>query len=146
MTTSTIDARTQGINLVLSVMRDGSRTDRYVVLKDDGTYSTTNTRGADGIYILTSFDASVEAEEAEAVDILNRLDHQQSDRWIEIIEEALGDALATDTQPTLCVAHYDADADESWRLSDDHHSESFVTPTEALAAARNVLRDWYEIN
>lgn len=54
------------------------------------------------------------------------------------IDAALGDALASNTNPTGAFAYYDEGHEQPWRISDDYVTERYDTAQEAEVAAA----DW----
>ena len=51
------------------------------------------------------------------------------------IEAAAGDYVASGENPCGLCAYYDEGEPKPWRIADDHASERFATPGEAIAGA-----------
>lgn len=83
MNETTGQTRTEAVEMVLAVLRDGSRNDRYLRVSDDGEYFTTPDREfltADGretppsVKIPVAYDSTEYEEEEWAAALLDELD------------------------------------------------------------------------
>lgn len=55
---------------------------------------------------------------------------------LDAIRAALGQAIASDANPTGALGYYDPGEPLPWRISDDYWTERYTAPEEAIAAAR----------